>query len=151
MLGYVGRITADKGIAELVVVDALAADRPLRCVLVGGEEGFDLAAELRSRPNAQRSVVVRPASRNVEEEYRAFISSSSLATVRVSHCLLEAQAMGIPCVTTTATGCAETIDIGRSGLAVPPRDVVGLREACAQVLDMSADERENMGRHGRSW
>jgi glycosyltransferase involved in cell wall biosynthesis len=48
--------------------------------------------------------------------------------------LMEAMAMGIPCVTTRVAGIPELIRDGIDGLLVAPSDVDGLVEALAQLL-----------------
>lgn len=58
---------------------------------------------------------------------------------------IEAQAMGLPAVITdTGSGTLETIDAGRTGLAVAPRDVGALRAALAELLGDEA-RRTTMG------
>jgi glycosyltransferase involved in cell wall biosynthesis len=48
--------------------------------------------------------------------------------------VLEAMAMGRPIVTTDAPGCRETVEPGRNGLLVPPRDAVGLEAAMERFI-----------------
>ena len=49
--------------------------------------------------------------------------------------LMEAMAMGIPCITTSITGVPELIDNGESGLLVPASDVDGLAAAIIRLMD----------------
>jgi len=48
--------------------------------------------------------------------------------------LLEAMALGLPVVTTSAGGCAEIVEHGESGLIVPPADADALATAITRVL-----------------
>lgn len=48
--------------------------------------------------------------------------------------VLEAMAMGRAIVTTDAPGCRETVEPGRNGLLVPPRDAAGLYEAMLRFV-----------------
>ncbi|MBT8063262.1 MAG: glycosyltransferase, partial [Gammaproteobacteria bacterium] len=52
--------------------------------------------------------------------------------------LLEAMAMGTPCVSTDVTGIPEILDHELTGLAVGQRDVEGLALACRKLLEDSA-------------
>ena len=49
--------------------------------------------------------------------------------------LMEAMAMGIPCVTTHVNGIPELIQSGDTGLLVAPSDVEGLAAAMARLMD----------------
>jgi glycosyltransferase involved in cell wall biosynthesis len=51
--------------------------------------------------------------------------------------LIEAQAMGIPVVTTPAGGAIETLDHGRTGLVAPDQTVIGVAQTCMQILNDS--------------
>jgi glycosyltransferase involved in cell wall biosynthesis len=62
--------------------------------------------------------------------------------------LIEAAASGRAIVTTDLPGCRETVEHGRSGLLVPPRDVAALTAAIAQLLE-DTDGRVKMGIRGR--
>ena len=64
--------------------------------------------------------------------------------------LLEAAALGIPIVTTDATGACDAVLNGVTGLTVRVGDSEGLREAVARLLRDPA-LRETMGRAGRHW
>jgi glycosyltransferase involved in cell wall biosynthesis len=48
--------------------------------------------------------------------------------------VLEAMAMGRPVVTTDAPGCRETVEEGRNGFLVPPRDAGALEEAMERFI-----------------
>ncbi len=48
--------------------------------------------------------------------------------------VLEALACGRPVITTDMPGCRETVEHGRNGMLVPPRDVVALQTAMAAFL-----------------
>jgi glycosyltransferase involved in cell wall biosynthesis len=49
--------------------------------------------------------------------------------------LLEAMALGTPCVATPVTGIPEVVQDGRTGLLVPPADPVRLAAALGRLLD----------------
>ncbi len=62
--------------------------------------------------------------------------------------LMEAMAMGIPCVTTHITGIPELIRNGVDGLLVAPSDLDGLVAALARLMDDPA-LRERLAASGR--
>lgn len=63
---------------------------------------------------------------------------------------LEAQAMGLPVVASDLGGTHETIDLGNTGLLVPPRDAEALADAFHQ-LATDTPRREEMSRAARAW
>jgi colanic acid/amylovoran biosynthesis glycosyltransferase len=62
--------------------------------------------------------------------------------------LMEAMAMGIPCVATSINGIPELIRDGIDGLLVAPSDVQGLALALARLMDENT-LRETLGKAGR--
>ena len=59
--------------------------------------------------------------------------------------IMEAMAMGRPIITTDSPGCRETVEPGRNGYLVPPRDVAAL----AASMERFIDDPERIGRMGR--
>lgn len=64
--------------------------------------------------------------------------------------LLEAAAMGRPIITTDAVGCREVVDDGVNGYLCKVRDAADLAEKMEQMLSLSHDQREEMGKRGRA-
>jgi len=67
----------------------------------------------------------------------------------IPNAVLEAMAMCLPVVTTTASACREIIEDGENGFLVPPRDTEAIAERIERLL---SDEtlRRNMGRKARN-
>jgi len=63
--------------------------------------------------------------------------------------LLEAIAMGLPCISTPVTGIPEILDHGQAGRIVPERDAPATAAAIAELLD-SPVERLELARRGRA-
>lgn len=64
--------------------------------------------------------------------------------------LLEAQAAGLPVVSTTHAGIPEIVNDGNAGLLVPERDVTALVNALEEMLS-HPEQWEDMGRAGREY
>jgi glycosyltransferase involved in cell wall biosynthesis len=67
----------------------------------------------------------------------------------VPRSVLEAMAMGRAVLTTDSPGCRETVEDGRNGLLVAPRDAAALAEGMLRMLAMP-ERLEPMGRHSRA-
>jgi glycosyltransferase involved in cell wall biosynthesis len=154
VVGYVGRMTRDKGVPELLdAIDSVASELPeVQCLLVGSQEpAFDLESEVQRRPGAQAHTRWFAATPTAEQAYAAldvFVLPSHREGM--SNALIEAQAMGIPCITTNATGCMDAVLPGTSALIVPVNDSVALARALIRLARDTA-LREGMGRDGRSY
>jgi len=131
---YVGRLSEEKGIRELVAASAglplvVVGDGPLR-ELVPSTVGFVSHDEL--GPYYERAAVVCVPSRR--EGYGV--------TAR------EAMAYGRAVVTTGVGGLADAIDDGVTGLVVPPGDAPALRRALERLL-ADSDLRDRLGAAAR--
>jgi glycosyltransferase involved in cell wall biosynthesis len=137
VVGFVGRLAVDKGLDCLVAAVRLVRSRgvPAQLVLVGPDDGLDrLAPETRAA--LDEPWVVRPGlvsdTASVYAAFDVFCLPSrreGLPTV-----VLEAAAAGVPVVVSDATGTADTVDDGRTGLIVPVDDVGAWAAAIAGVL-----------------
>ena len=63
--------------------------------------------------------------------------------------LLEAAAMGIPCVTTDAPGCREVVADGETGFLCEVRSAASLAEAMERMIGLAPKERADMGAAAR--
>lgn len=141
----VGRLVEKKGFEILIDACALLRSRDVtvECDILGTGE---LERALRARIEGhglQRSVVLRGARPQAE-----VISAVSNASVLAVPCvvgadgnrdglptvLLEAMALGTPCVATDVTGIPELIADGRTGLLVDQHDAAGLAAAIERLL-----------------
>lgn len=67
----------------------------------------------------------------------------------MSNVLLEAAAHGRPIVCTDRSGCRETVDDKISGFVVPIKNTEKVIEAVEQIINMTNEERKEMGINGR--
>ena len=66
----------------------------------------------------------------------------------VPRILLEGLAMGKPIVTTDHVGCRETVESGRNGFLVPPRNAQALADAIGRVIE-DEPRRQEFGSQSR--
>ncbi len=137
MIGFAGRVTADKGIVELL--DAVAAVRArgtaVQLAVVGEDEGIsDLPARTR-RLLREPWVLLHGHVPDATEHIAAFdvlclpSHREGLPTV-----VLEAMAAGVPVVASAATGVVDLVEHERTGLLVRWGDSDRLAAALERVL-----------------
>jgi lipopolysaccharide/colanic/teichoic acid biosynthesis glycosyltransferase len=152
VVGFVGRFVRDKGIRQLVeAFERLRRERPgLRLLLVGDfEEGDPIEQEARRAIEAS-GAMVRTGFVADTAPYYALMDVLALPTFREGFpgVPLEAQASGVPVVTTTATGAVDSVVDDETGLLVPVGDSGALAGAIARLLD-DPQLRLRMGQAGR--
>jgi sugar O-acyltransferase (sialic acid O-acetyltransferase NeuD family) len=154
VLGYVGRFVKDKGIQQLLeAFDHLRQAHPeLRLLMVGNfEDGDPVNSELRHYIESTPAII-RPGFISDPAPYFKLMDVFVLPTHRegFGQVSAEAQASGIPVVTTTATGAVDSVIDGVTGIVVPVGDSGALTGAIGKLLG-DPDLRSAMGRAGRTW
>lgn len=138
VIGFVGRFTRDKGIAELLVAFSVLRKRirDLRLLLVGDfEEGDPLppliVQRIKSDPN-----IICPGFVASAALYYQTMDVVALPTHREGfpNVVLEANASGKPAVVTNATGAVDSVIDGVTGFIVPVGDSAELANALAKLL-----------------
>ncbi len=141
----VGRLVEKKGFADLVRACAILREQGerFRCCIIGTGE---LEAELRDQIAALGlTAEVELLGARPQRELAGFLQNAAafaapcvvgedgnrdgLPTV-----LLEAMALGTPCVSTDVTGIPEVLEDGVTGLEVPQHDPEALANALARLL-----------------
>ena len=141
----VGRLVEKKGFDTLVDACAALRDRgvpfactiigegPLREGLVGKVEDYGLAEHVTLVGNRPQSDVIAALHRAAVFAAPCVLAGDGdrdgLPTV-----LVEAMALGTPCVSTDVTGIPELVRDGDTGLLVPQSDPVTLADALARLL-----------------
>lgn len=150
----VARMLWDKGVGEFLSAAQLLRHRHIRArfVLVGASDAGNMAGiseHLLTKWHAQGSVEWW-GGREDMPDVLAQADITCLPSYRegLPKALIEALAMGLPCVTTDVPGCREVVTDGDNGFLVPARDAESLAEALAKLID-DASLREQMGRRGR--
>lgn len=137
---FVGRIVRDKGIDELCkAFNMLSGLVPARLLLVGDyEDTLDpISDESRAIIEHNPSVeAVGPKSGDELLAYYAAADSFVLPSYREGfpNTVLEAGAMGLPCIVTDINGSREIIKEDENGVIIPPRDSEALFEAMLRMV-----------------
>lgn len=141
VIGFVGRLSSDKGLAVLAQARVILANRGVdhQLLVVGGIDGAETAELLTSirrsgRPAIETGHVVDP------RPYYLLMDVLCLPTFREGfpNVVLEAAALGIPTVTTTATGAIDSVVDGTTGLLAD----VGSAESLADALHRLLQDRD---------
>ena len=148
---FVGRVMHEKGVDELFA----AAKRMKREYgdgvefhIVGSfEEGYKpLMDELE-----KASVVKYHGYQSDMKRFYAMASCVVLPSYHegMSNVLLEAAASGRPLITSDISGCREAVEDGNSGYLCPAKDANALYGAMQRVMELSVEQRSEMGCRGR--
>lgn len=139
---FVGRLVKDKGINELIAAfQELYATHPTtRLLLVGPfEEQLDPVL-----PETKQVIEQHPAIEWVgwQNDIRPFLAASDVFVFPsyregFPNVVLQAGAMGLPCIVTDINGCNEIIKEGVNGTFIPSQDQQALLEAMKRFLDAS--------------
>lgn len=146
VIAAVGRLVEKKGFADLIDACAILAGegRDFRVALIGsGDQEAALRARIARLGLDQR---VRLLGGRPQDQVAKIVgSAAALAAPCVvgsdgnrdglPTVLLEAMALGTPCVATPVTGIPEVIEHERTGLLVAEHDPAGLAAALGRLLD----------------
>jgi glycosyltransferase involved in cell wall biosynthesis len=155
VIGFVGRLTRDKGLPELVEAfdRILAADPSAHLLLVGWFDAAEdvLDAGLRSRILSHPRIHCTGFVNDSAPFYRA-MDVMVLPTWREGfpNVVLEASATGIPVVTTNSTGARDAVIPEVTGLLIPPGYPEAIYESVIKLL-RDPERRRRMGRAARAW
>jgi glycosyltransferase involved in cell wall biosynthesis len=155
VVGFVGRLTRDKGVPELIeAFDVILQTIPsARLLLVGWFDQSDDAVDesLRRRILCHPGIVYTGYVADTAPWYRA-MDVLVLPTWREGfpNVVLEAAATGIPVITTLSTGSRDAVLPEITGLLIPAGYPQAIVEAMLRLL-RNPSERFRMGRAGRAW
>jgi colanic acid/amylovoran biosynthesis glycosyltransferase len=142
---FVGRLVAKKGVPDLVDAIALLRDRgrPVPLRIVGtGPLAEQIGEQVRRLDLRHLVTMLGP---QPQHEVAALLAGAAVFAAPCVHApdgdrdglptvLLEAMALGAPCVSTPVTGIPEAVEHDRTGLLVPERDAFALADAIEALL-----------------
>lgn len=139
LVGFVGRLTRDKGVTDLVgAFERLKHAYPeLRLLFLGPfETGDPIPSFTRGMIEMDRRILA-PGSVDDTAPYYHLIDILALPSRRegLPAVALEAAAAGKPVVGSRATGIVDAVADGQTGLLVPVGDIPALSEALSKLLD----------------
>jgi glycosyltransferase involved in cell wall biosynthesis len=155
VVGFVGRLTEDKGIPELVeAFDAILCGEPeARLLLVGWFDTSEdaLGAQVRARIERHPRIVCTGFVADAAPYYRT-MDVMVLPTWREGfpNVVLEAAATGIPVITTLCTGSRDSVVPEVTGLLIPPGCPEAISEAVLKLVG-DPERRRLMGHAARAW
>ena len=148
-----GRLVAAKGHTILLEAVRLLRDRgvPLKVTLVGGGEQAQALEDFVAQHGLEDRVTFAGAlshAATLTLLRRADLFALASFAEGIPVALMEAMALGLPCVSTTVAGIPELIRSGVDGLLVPPANVAALADAL-EALAMDARLRRTLGAAAR--
>jgi glycosyltransferase involved in cell wall biosynthesis len=148
VVGFVGRLVAEKGVIELFKAARLVKQRlpNVRFLFVGA---FDEVKADGVKPEIAREygvsdICVFAGWRQDMPEMYALMDVFVLPSHREGfpRSPMEASAMKVPCVVTDIRGCREAVEHNRNGVLVPLGDVQALNDAIIELLTDSAKAKQ---------
>lgn len=151
----VGRIVHDKGINEMIAafLKMQESNKNVRLILIGEyEDKLDPISE-ESRKAIQENNGIEAVGRKSGNELLAYYAAADCyVSASYRECfpntVLEAGAMGLPCIVTNISGSREIIKDGVNGMIVPTQDAGSLYNAMKIMLTSKVD-RDNMAGNAR--
>ncbi len=157
---FIGRLVRDKGLVEYVEAAKLVTELSTIDDQLSTEFAI-LGAFYPGNPTAisKEEMKVWETDKIVKyigtsDDVRAVIAEYDcivLPSYRegLSRVLLEAASMAKPIITTNVPGCREVVDDGVNGYLCEVKDVDSLAEQIEKILNLSDEERREMGQRGR--
>jgi glycosyltransferase involved in cell wall biosynthesis len=155
VVGFVGRLTRDKGVPELIeAFDTILQREPdAHLLLVGWFDRAEdaLAPHVCERIASHPRILCTGFVADTAPYYRA-MDVMVLPTWREGfpNVVLEAEATGIPVVTTLCTGPRDSVVPEVTGLLIPPGYPEAISEAVLSLL-REPERRSRMGEAARAW
>lgn len=147
-IGFLGRISVEKGIEYLIRAFRSIADRDARLLIAGdytavagGSNIAQLREEAGDDPRIRFTGLLRG---QAVRDFYASIDVFALPSIAESFGIVQVEAMmtGVPPVTSGLAGSSYPVEATGFGRLVPPRDPVALREALLEMAELPPEDRE---------
>lgn len=147
IIGFVGRLTEDKGLRHMAEALQILSDRGVdyQLLIVGGLDDSAAREALKRLEEAKRRPIQTGHVQDTAPYYQ-LMDLLCLPTRREGfpNVVLEASASGIPTVTTDATGAVDSVIDGETGFVTQLDSAHSLANALASLLE-NAELRRRMG------
>ncbi len=153
---FVARLLSEKGIREFVAAAKLLKNKGVSAEfrVVGSTDSGNPTTIREEELNAWiREGVIQHLG--FLDDVRPAIAASDVLVLPsyyregVPRSVLEAMGMAKPIITTDNVGCRDTVEDGKNGFLIPPRNVPALAEAMEKAIALSPVQRMEMGRLSR--
>lgn len=139
LFGFVGRITKDKGINELITAfNRLAKENEnVKLAVIGGIDlNNGLTDKIFSELNSNERIIRIDATPEIEKYY-SMLDALVLPSYRegFGNVVIEAEAMGVPVLVSDIAGPIDAMEDGVTGLKFKVKDVQALYEAMKKGLE----------------
>ena len=154
---FISRLVKDKGVMEFVEAASLlkenypGAEFHIIGPLWGGnKKSLTVTPEELSEWIEKKWIVYHDKQKNVKP-FMADADCVVMPSYRegMSNVLLEAASMARPLIATNVTGCRDIVDDGVNGFLCKVKDGKDLSDKMKKMMNLSATEREEMGKKGR--
>jgi len=152
---FIGRLLYDKGVREFVEAAKIMKEEHDDTIfwLVGEIDDKNPAAVRKDDLMnwvKEKIVVYHGAT----DDVRKFIAASDCIVLpsyreAIARSITEGMSMEKPVITTDTPGCREAVDDGINGFLVPVKNAVALADTMKEFRLLNADQRHDMGEHGR--
>ncbi|SKB60021.1 glycosyltransferase family 4 protein [Dyadobacter psychrophilus] len=149
VLAFMGRLANYKGVNELVKAFQILEKRHqnLKLILIGAPEDLNPLEETTDSEIINNKSIIAVGHQN---DVRKFLAASDIFVFPsyregFPQALLQASAMGIPCIASNINGCNEMIEDGKTGILIQPKSVEAIVEACEKLIgNRQASEKMGM-------
>jgi glycosyltransferase involved in cell wall biosynthesis len=154
---YISRLLKDKGVMEYVEAASIIKDQfpAAEFHIIGplwtGNKKSLTVTEKELNVWIQKKLIVY---HDKQKDVRPFIADADCVVMPsyregMSNVLLEAASMARPLITTDVTGCRDIVEDGWNGLLCKVKDGKDLADKMKKMMNLSKQERDDMGRRGR--
>lgn len=141
--GFVGRITKDKGIDE--ILEAFEKIKNAKLMMIGQEERSEMLEQRRYNESIKNSNIIYTGSVDEVEKYYCAMDVLLLPSYRegFGNVVIEAAAMGTPAIISNIPGPVDAVEENKTALVVTAQNAQELYQAMLNIQKIST---EKMGR-----
>ena len=152
---FIGRLLYDKGIREFVLAaKAIKAIFPKVSFWIVGELDLENPATVDKEDLIEWTANDIVYYHGFKRDVRPYIAKSDCIVLpsyreAIPRTITEGMAMGKPVITTDTAGCREAVEVGINGFLVDVKSVDSLKQTFEKFIQLTSDQRHEMGEAGR--